>query len=97
MNSSADLVSQSNYTDQGHNFEPSLIREICQLLGIRKTRTTPYHPQSDGMVEQFNHTLLSMLSIVAEESEEDWDLKIPTLMLAYRSSVHESTGELHLV
>ena len=29
-------------TDQGHNFEATLIKEICTLLGIQKTRTTPY-------------------------------------------------------
>ena len=45
------------------------------------------------MVERFNRTLLSLQTIAAEESEEDWDLKIPTIMLAYHSSIHESTGE----
>ena len=69
-----------------------IIKEICQLLGIRKTRTTPYHPQSDGLVERFNRTLLSMLSIVVEEDELSWDLHLPTLLLAYRTSVHETTG-----
>ena len=39
------------HTDQGRNFESSLISEICQLLCMTKTRTTPYHPQSDGLVE----------------------------------------------
>ena len=86
-------VPEQLLTDQGRNFESTLIKQICQLLGIRKTRTTPYHPQSDGMVERFNRTLLSMLSVAVEESEGDWDLKIPTIMFAYRSSVHESTGE----
>ena len=86
-------VPEQLLTDQGRNFESTLIEQICQLLGIRKMRTTPYHPQSDGMVERFNRTLLSMLSVAVEESEGDWDLKIPTIMFAYRSSVHESTGE----
>ena len=45
------------------------------------------------MVERFNRTLLRLLSIAAEESEEDWDLKLSTIMMAYRSSIHESTGE----
>ena len=39
------------HTDQGRNFESSLISEMCQLLDMTKTRTTPYHPQSDGLVE----------------------------------------------
>jgi len=75
------------------NMEAStLMSEICKLLGIVKTRTTPYHPQSDGLVVRFNHTLLTMLSIVAKDREQDWDLHLPLVMMAYRTSVQESTG-----
>ena len=80
------------HTDQGRNFESVLIKEICSLLNIKKTRTTPYHPQSDGLIERFNRTLLNMLSIAAAEDERSWDLQLPTLMFAYRSSVQETTG-----
>lgn len=38
------------HTDEGLNFESTVFREICKILGILKTRTTPLHPQSDGMV-----------------------------------------------
>ena len=48
------------HTDQGSNFE-YLFYDVCEILGIDKTRTTPLRPQSDGMVERFNRTLLSML------------------------------------
>jgi hypothetical protein len=81
------------HTDQGRNFEASLIKEMCRLLSIQKTRTTPYHPQSDGLIERFNRTLLSMLSIAAREDKHNWDLMLPVLLLAYRTSVHETTGE----
>ena len=86
-------VPEQLHTDQGRNFESTLIREICKLLGIKKTRTIPYHPQSDGMIERFNRTLLNVLSIAVKEEEDDWDLSLPTLMLAYHSGVHETTGE----
>ena len=80
------------HTDQGRNFESAVVKGICNLLGIKKTRTTPYHPQSDGMIERFNRTLLSMLSIAAEHDEHGWDLQLPLLMFAYRTSTHETTG-----
>ena len=80
------------HTDQGRNFESTLLKETCLLLGVQKTRTSPYHPQSDGLIERFNRTLLNMLSIAAVENERDWDLRVPLLMLAYRTSTQESTG-----
>ena len=80
------------HTDQGRNFESALFKEVCLLLGVQKTRTTPYHPQSDGLVERFNRTLLDLLSIASREDEQNWDLCIPAVMLAYRTSVQESTG-----
>ena len=54
------------HSDQGRNFESAVFQGMCQLLGIRKTRTTPYHPQSDGMVERFNRTLEAQLSKFAD-------------------------------
>ena len=45
------------HSDQGRNFESALFTEMCQLLGMKKTRTTAYHPESDGIVERLNRTL----------------------------------------
>ena len=85
-------VPEQLHTDQGRNFESALLKEICKLLGITKTRTTPYHPQSNGMIERFNGTILNMLSMVVLDDEHNWDLHLPTLMMAYRTSRHETTG-----
>ena len=85
-------VSECIHTDQGCNFEAELIKEICKVLNIKKTRTSPYHPQSDGMIERFNRTLLSMLRTALEKNHSNWDLQLPLLMLAHRTSVQETTG-----
>ncbi len=42
------------HSDQGLQFKGKLFLEMCSLLQIEKTRTTPYHAMSDGMVERFN-------------------------------------------
>ena len=72
--------------------ESTLTNIICYFLHIRKTHTTPYHPQSDVLIRHFNYTLLDMLSIAAAEDERSWDMQLPMLMFAYRSSVQEVTG-----
>ena len=64
-------------SDQGTTFESKVMAEVCKLLDNEKTRTSPLHPQSDAQVE----------------NQEDWGLQFQTCMTAYRSSVHESTGE----
>ena len=65
---------------------------MCKLLNIKKTRTTPYHPKSDGMVERYNRTLARMLSAFVNAEHSDWDQFLPYVMIAYRSSEHETTG-----
>ena len=80
------------YSDQGRNFESNVFKECCKILGIRKTRTTPMHPESDGMVERFNRTLGQELAKQCKIQQEDWDKHLPLLLLEYRSAEHESTG-----
>jgi transposase InsO family protein len=86
-------VPRQVHSDQGRQFESGVFQELCRLLRIDKTRTTPYHPQSDGLVERFNKTVEDMLSKYISTDQRDWDEQLPHIMLAYRSSVHESTGQ----
>ena len=79
-------------TDQGSNFQSQLLQELYQLLHVRAIRTSPYHPQTDGLVERFNQTLKSMLRKCAREEGKDWDRMIPFLLFAYREVPQESTG-----
>ena len=80
------------HTDQGKQFEAQLFQEMCAILGIDKTRTTPYWPQSDGFVERLNRTLEDLLSKLVDCNQQNWDACLQLAMLAYRSSVQESTG-----
>ncbi len=83
------------HSDQGRNFESSVFQEMCRILGITKTRTTPYNPKSDGMVERFNRTIINAVSLMIQphQHQRDWDLYLPYVGMAYRSSVQASTQE----
>ena len=61
-------IPEQLHSDMGAQFESKLIHEICKLLHINKTHTTPYHPQSDGLVERLNRTIQSMLATTIDES-----------------------------
>ncbi|MCG7877680.1 MAG: RNase H-like domain-containing protein, partial [Candidatus Thiodiazotropha endolucinida] len=79
------------HSDQGKCFESKLFHEMCSILDIDKTRTTSMRPQSNGTVERFNRTLISMLTMYCNENQDNWDTYLPQVMMAYRSSTHAST------
>ena len=79
-------------TDQGSNFTSQLLSELYRLLHVHPIRTSPYHPQTDGLVERFNQTLKLMLRKTAGEEGKDWDKLLPYLLFAYREVPQDSTG-----
>ena len=79
--------------DQGTQFESKLLKELCELKGIKKVRTSPYHPQTDGQTERFNRTLTTKLRMYVAENQKDWDRYVPEALESYRSAVHETTGK----
>uniref|UniRef100_A0AAX7U441 Gypsy retrotransposon integrase-like protein 1 n=1 Tax=Astatotilapia calliptera TaxID=8154 RepID=A0AAX7U441_ASTCA len=79
-------------TDRGTNFMSTLLKQVHQLLGIKGLRTTPYHPQTDGLTERFNQTLKQMLRKFVNDTGTDWDQWLPYLLFAYREVPQVSTG-----
>ncbi|XP_072178202.1 uncharacterized protein [Diadema setosum] len=79
-------------SDQGSNFMSLLMKQLCSSLGIKQIRTSPYHPQANGLVERFNATLKDMLKPYTLEGNVTWDDLIPYVLFAYREVPQESTG-----
>ena len=77
-------------SDRGGNFMSDLMAQVLHLTGTVKLNTTSYHPQTDGLVERFNKTLMDMLSMYTNKNKTDWDEHIPYVVFAYRSSIQES-------
>ena len=82
------------HSDQGANVESTLMHEVCDAIGITKTRTTAHHPQCDGQVElrdKTARTLQDMLVAFCTKHGNDWvDLWINAVVFAYNTSRQES-------
>ena len=75
------------HSDPGPNFESILMHEICNAMGITKTRTTAYHPQCNGQTERQNGTLQGMLSsFVSKRIRDDWDWWLDSFTFACNKS-----------
>ena len=80
-------------SDQGANFMSVLMAEVCALFAVKKVNTSGYHPQTNGLCECFNDTLIQMLAKTGERFGQDWDKHLPYILHAYCITVHESTKE----
>ena len=80
------------HTDQGTQYESQLFKGVCNLLNISKTRTTPAHPRSDGMVERSNRTIKEMLAKYINKKQDDWDLYLDYMVMSYNATPHDSTN-----
>jgi len=78
-------------SDQGKEFCNEVINELCAKFRIRYALSSPYHPQTNGLVERFNQTLCHTLAKYAEMNEQEWDCGVETALLAYRTRKHAVT------
>ena len=85
-------VPKALLSDQGRNFESNQFEQFCKDSGIKKVRTTSYHPQCNGMTERTIRTIKKMLSCYVNEDHDNWDEILAEVVFAYNNSEHSSTG-----
>ena len=78
-------------SENGTNFVSTMMRQFCDRTGIHQIKPSPYHPQTDGMVERFNSTLKCLLRTPTQKGTMEWDKCLPFILWAYRGSIHKST------
>ena len=80
------------HTDQGKNMDGNMIRSLCDLLQIAKTRTTPYRPCSNGQVERYNRVILQTIRCYLRGNQGEWDRFLQQISGAIRATIHRQTG-----
>ena len=73
-------------SDQGKAFMGHIITHLCDLFGVQKLRTSPYHAQTNGQVERMNQTIIRMIGKLEEDKKACWSEHLLELLLAYNAT-----------
>ena len=79
-------------SNQGKAFMGHVIKHLCELYGVQKLRTSPYHAQTNGQVERMNQTIIHMIGKLEEEKKACWSEHLPELLMAYNATRSAVTG-----
>ncbi|GFO46495.1 hypothetical protein PoB_007300000 [Plakobranchus ocellatus] len=79
-------------SDNGQQLVSKAMEEVMTMMGIQRRLSTPYHAQSNGMVERFNGSLKTMLRKLCADKPQTWDKMIPAFLFAYREIPNVTTG-----
>jgi hypothetical protein len=78
-------------SDQGSHFRNQLMKNIADLIGYNHIYSTPYHPQTNGVVERFNATFIPQIAKLQDTQDSNWDEYLQAVVFAYNTGIHKTT------
>ena len=78
--------------DQGKAFTGHVITHLCELYGVQKLRTSPYHAQTNCQVKRMNQMIIRMIGKLEEDRKACWSEHLPELLMAYNATCSAVTG-----
>ncbi|UYV65651.1 hypothetical protein LAZ67_3004955 [Cordylochernes scorpioides] len=79
-------------SDRGSQFTRNLMKEVMKMCKVKHCFTTSYHPQTNGLTERLNRTLINMISMYVNTDQKNWDEILPFITHAYNTTIQETTG-----
>ena len=80
------------HSNQGRCFDNQIMKHLYALYSIEQSTTTPYNPCGNAQFEQFNHTMMGLLTSLSKEQKDNWPLHLPSLVFAYNAMPHSTKG-----
>ncbi|CAF1203337.1 unnamed protein product, partial [Didymodactylos carnosus] len=78
-------------SDHGSHFRNQLLQALERKIGIHHIFSSPYHPQSNGMIERFNAIFIPQIAKLQDSEYNNWDEFLDPVVFAYNTGVHSST------
>ncbi|UYV84270.1 hypothetical protein LAZ67_X001713, partial [Cordylochernes scorpioides] len=79
-------------SDRGSQLTSNLMKEVMKMCKVKHCFTTSYHPQTNGLTERLNRTLINMISMYVNTDQKNWDEILPFITHAYNTTIQETTG-----
>ena len=83
-------VPDAIHSDRGTEFQNEVVRELCEIFGVQRTKSSPYYPQGNSIIERLFRTVKDMIFTTTAATNKDWTTVIPTIEMALRCTEHSS-------